>query len=197
MGPSAFGIEPEFAVKIDADLGVLGVLLEPTSIVAKAWDHAEGIGRRARVWTPSTVLVTGAGSIGLLAAMMGVQRGLETHVLDHNENGSKRAPSEGLGARFHVGTISDLDGFEPDILMECTGVPSVICDVLGAIAPAGIVCLLGSRSPGTSVSSTSASSTAPWCSRTTRSSARSMPIARTTRWRWTRSLTPTRAGSRG
>jgi glucose 1-dehydrogenase len=148
FGADHFRIEPEFAVKIDADLGALGVLLEPTSIVAKAWDHAEGIGRRSRAWAPSTVLVTGAGSIGLLAAMMSVQRGLETHVLDHNENGPKRALAEGLGARFHVGTISDLDGLEPDILMECTGVPSVICEVLGATAPAGIVCLLGVTEPG-------------------------------------------------
>ena len=74
FGAERFGIEPEFAVKIDPDLGVLGVLLEPTSIVAKAWDHAEGIGRRARVWTPQP-LVTGAGSIGLLAAMMGSSAG--------------------------------------------------------------------------------------------------------------------------
>ena len=32
--------------------------------------------------------------------------------------------------------------------MECTGVPSVIRDVLGATAPAGIVCLLGVTEPG-------------------------------------------------
>ncbi len=147
-GAERFRIEPEFAVKIDPDLGLLGVLLEPTSIVAKAWDHTEAIGRRSRAWTPKTLLVTGAGPIGLLAAMMGVQRGLEAHVLDHNENGTKRALIEGLGARFHVGTICDLDGFEPDILMECTGVPTVISDVLGATAPAGIVCLLGVTEPG-------------------------------------------------
>jgi threonine dehydrogenase-like Zn-dependent dehydrogenase len=147
-GAERFRIEPEFAVKIDPDLGILGVLLEPTSIVAKAWDHTEAIGRRSRAWAPKTLLVTGAGPIGLLAAMMGVQRGLEAHVLDHNENGPKRTLVEGLGARFHVGTISDLNGFEPDVLMECTGVPTVIRDVLGATAPAGIVCLLGVTEPG-------------------------------------------------
>jgi threonine dehydrogenase-like Zn-dependent dehydrogenase len=148
FGAERFRIEPEFAVKVDPELGVLGVLLEPTSIVAKAWDHTEGIGRRARVWTPRTLLVTGAGSIGLLAAMMGVQRGLDVHVLDHNANGPKRPLVQGLGAHFHVGTMPDLDGFEPDILMECTGVPSVIRDVLGATAPGGIVCLLGVTEPG-------------------------------------------------
>ena len=52
------------------------MLLEPTSVVAKAWDHIERIGHRAE-WQPQTVLVTGAGPIGLLAALLGTQRGLD------------------------------------------------------------------------------------------------------------------------
>jgi glucose 1-dehydrogenase len=69
-GVERFRIEPEFAVKIDPTLGLLGVLLEPASILAKAWDHIERIGRRAQVWTPKTLLVTGAGPVGLLAGLM-------------------------------------------------------------------------------------------------------------------------------
>lgn len=76
-----YRIEPEYLVKVAASLGLSGVLLEPTSVVAKAWEHIERIGARAR-WTPTRVLVTGAGPIGLLAAMLGVQRGLDVHVLD-------------------------------------------------------------------------------------------------------------------
>jgi len=34
-------------------------------------------------WEPQHVLVTGAGPIGLLAALVGRQRGLDVHVLDH------------------------------------------------------------------------------------------------------------------
>ena len=41
----------------------------------------ERIGRRAS-WAPAKVVVTGAGPIGLLAAMLGVQRGLDVHVFD-------------------------------------------------------------------------------------------------------------------
>ena len=52
MAPSYFRVEPEFLVKIDPALGAVGVLLEPTSIVAKAWDHTERIGRRSRAWQP-------------------------------------------------------------------------------------------------------------------------------------------------
>src|SRR5262245_37293295 len=89
FGSERFRIEPEFAVKVDASLGLLAVLLEPTSIVARAWDHIDRIGRRARWWQPQRVFVTGAGPIGLLAALMGVQRGLDVHVFDRNTDGPK------------------------------------------------------------------------------------------------------------
>src|SRR5262249_38664388 len=36
----------------------------------------------------------------------------------------------------------------PDIVIECTGVPAVIRDCLGATAAAGIVCLTGVTEPG-------------------------------------------------
>src|SRR6185312_12642333 len=68
-------VEPEFAVRLEPTLGPLGVLLEPTSVVSKAWEHIDRIGSRA-YWAPRTVLITGAGPIGLLAAMLAVQRGL-------------------------------------------------------------------------------------------------------------------------
>ena len=70
-GAEFFRIEPEFAVKVERSLGVLGVLMEPLSIVAKAWDHVERVGQRSRSWQPRVLLVTGAGPIGLLAALMG------------------------------------------------------------------------------------------------------------------------------
>ena len=86
-----FRIEPEFAVKIEPELGDLGVLMEPTSIVAKAWDHIDRIGRRFNSWQPKKLLVTGSGSIGLLAALLGKQRGYEVHVLDRGRDLSKVA----------------------------------------------------------------------------------------------------------
>jgi threonine dehydrogenase-like Zn-dependent dehydrogenase len=147
-GSEFFRIEPEFLVKLDPSLGLNGVLVEPTSIVAKAWDHTERIGRRSRVWAPKTLLVTGAGPIGLLAAMIGVQRGLDVHVLDHNERGPKRQIVRELRASFHVGELADMAIMQPDILMECTGVPGVVRDTLGHTAAAGIICLLGVSAPG-------------------------------------------------
>ena len=147
FGAERFRIEPDFAVKIDRGLGILGVLLEPASILAKAWDHTERIGQRARAWQPRSLLVTGAGPIGLLAALMGVQRGLEVHVYDHNTGGPKPALTRELGATYHSDAQS-LTRLAPDILIECTGVPAVIRDCLGATGPAGIVCLTGVTETG-------------------------------------------------
>jgi glucose 1-dehydrogenase len=147
FGSEYFRIEPEFLVKVDPALGETAVLLEPISVVAKGWDHTERIGQRARSWKPKSVLVTGAGPVGLLAALMGAQRGLEVHVLDHHEHQSKRAMVEKLGGIYHVGALANLR-FKPDVLMECSGAPSVVRDVLGFTAASGIVCLVGVTEPG-------------------------------------------------
>jgi threonine dehydrogenase-like Zn-dependent dehydrogenase len=148
-GAEFFRVEPDFLVKVDAALGIAAVLLEPTSIVAKAWDHTERIGQRARSWQPRTLLVTGAGPIGLIAAMIGVQRGLDVHVVDHEDHQQKHDLVRSLGAAYHAGGLTKLNGrFKPDILMECSGAPSVVRDVLGRTAPGGIVCLVGVTTPG-------------------------------------------------
>lgn len=142
-GAERFRIEPEFAVKVDAGLGMLAVLLEPASIVAKAWDQIARIGRRSHSWRPHQVLVTGSGPIGLLAAMMGKQRGYDVHVLDRHADGPKPALIRELGGEHHAGRVPDLTGLHPDVVIECTGAPQVVADVLGRSAPSGIVCLAG------------------------------------------------------
>ena len=139
-------IEPHFAIKVDRSLGLLGVLLEPTTVVAKAWEQVTAIGQRA-FWEPRTVLVTGAGPIGLLAALLGMQRGLDVHVIDIADSGPKPKLVRALGATYHTGTIPDL-GFEPDVIIECTGVGKVVRDSIGAVASGGVICLTGVGSGG-------------------------------------------------
>jgi threonine dehydrogenase-like Zn-dependent dehydrogenase len=134
-------IEPEYAIKIDPTLGILGVLLEPTTVVAKAWEHVLAVGRRS-FWEPKTVLVTGAGPIGLLGALLGKQLGLEVHVLDRNETGPKPDLVRALGATYHTCNVANV-GFEPDVIMECTGVGQVIAESILAIGASGVVCLAG------------------------------------------------------
>jgi threonine dehydrogenase-like Zn-dependent dehydrogenase len=147
-GSERFRLEPAFAVRVDAALGHLGVLLEPASVVAKAWDHAERIGRRSSAWAPRTVLITGAGPIGLLAAMIGVQRGFDVHVFDRVTAGPKPDAAHALGATYHGGELSVLASLAPDIIIECTGATPVIADAVTRSAPSGVVCLAGVSSGG-------------------------------------------------
>jgi threonine dehydrogenase-like Zn-dependent dehydrogenase len=134
-------IEPEYAIKVDPSLGILGVLLEPTTVIAKALEQVAVIGRRS-FWEPTTVLVTGAGPIGLLAALAASSSGLDVHVLDRMESGVKPDLVRALGATYHSGSVREI-GFEPDAIIECTGVGQVIADSIRAIGANGIVCLTG------------------------------------------------------
>ena len=160
-------IEPEYAIKVDPSLGILGVLLEPTTVVTKAWAHVISIGVRAfweprnvlvtgagpigllaamigrrSFWEPRTVLVTGAGPIGLLAALGAKSFGLQVHVLDRMESGAKPDLVRALGATYHSGSVREI-GFEPDAIVECTGVGQVIADAISTVGASGIVCLTG------------------------------------------------------
>lgn len=143
-GAQRWRVDPEFAVKVGDDLDDLGVLLEPASIVAKAWEQVERIGARA-CSAPERVLVTGAGPIGLLAALLAVQRGFDVHVLDLVTSGPKPALVAGLGATYHHEGVDRL-GFEPDFVIECTGVGSLVFDLTDACAPNAVICLTGMSS---------------------------------------------------
>ena len=146
FGCDWYRMEPPFVIRIDQSMGELGVLVEPASIVAKAWEHTERIGRRAQ-WHPRRALVTGAGPVGLLASLLGVQRGLDVHVFDRAVDGPKPALVRDLGATYHTGELRDLAG-PFDVVVECTAAPSLVVDVVSHTAPDGIVCLAGVSVPG-------------------------------------------------
>jgi threonine dehydrogenase-like Zn-dependent dehydrogenase len=146
-----YRIHPEYAVKVDRALGMLGVLLEPTSVVAKAWEHVERIGQRA-LFRPRTALVTGAGPIGQLAALLGVQRGLDVHVLDRMTSGTKPELVRALGATYHAGSRIAETRVLPDVVIECTGADEIIVDVMRHNAPGAVVCLTGVSAGGRTIS---------------------------------------------
>jgi threonine dehydrogenase-like Zn-dependent dehydrogenase len=139
-------IEPDFAIKLDPSLGDVGVLMEPASVLGKAWDEITRIGERA-VWKPKTVLITGAGPIGLLGALMGAQRGLEVHVLDRVTGGPKPELVKQLGGTYHTGALDKI-GLKPDVIIECTGVASLIAEAMYVLGNYGILCLAGVSSHG-------------------------------------------------
>ncbi|MFD0776042.1 theronine dehydrogenase, partial [Streptomonospora algeriensis] len=142
-GSQAWVVEPEYAVKLDPKLERVGVLMEPTSVVAKAWEQIERVGGRS--WfDPQRVLVTGAGPIGLLAALLGKQRGLDVHVLDRRTDGPKPAVVHDLGAEYHTEDIERvLADLVPDIVIEATGAARPVFEAMAGTAHYGIVCLTG------------------------------------------------------
>jgi len=148
-GSERWRVEPAFAVRIDPSLERVGMLIEPASVVAKAWEHIERIGARA-YWAPRRLLVTGAGPIGLLAALLGTQRGLDVHVLDRTVEGPKPDFVAALGATYHAGGAAEVAAAS-DVVIECTGAGSVVLDVISNSAPDGIVCLTGVSSGGRTI----------------------------------------------
>ena len=142
-GSELWTVHRDYVVPIAADLGLHGVLMEPTSVVAKAWEQVERVG--ARSWfEPRSVLVTGAGPIGMLAALLGVQRGLDVHVLDRVVDGPKPDLVTDLGATYHHDPVAQVaESVQPDVIIEATGAGPVVLDVLGGTASYGVVCLTG------------------------------------------------------
>ena len=139
------------------------------------------------------MLVTGAGPVGLLAALIAAQHGLDVHVLDHHEHLKKRELVRRLGGIYHLDELADI-GLKPDILMECSGAPASSRDVLGSTAASGIVCLVGVTSPATISMSMSGHLTVPWCSTTTPYLVRSMPTECTMKWLAKLCKRPTKPG---
>ncbi|SJM70811.1 glucose 1-dehydrogenase [Gulosibacter sp. 10] len=143
FGSQRWVVDQRFAVKVDPELGHGGALLEPASVVAKAWDQVEQVG--ARAWFgPATAVVVGAGPIGLLASLIGVQKGLDVHVVDRVEEGLKPDLIAQLGATYHSADVGEvLDRVRPDVVIETTGAEPVLAAVLARTRPYAIVCLLG------------------------------------------------------
>ncbi|MEV0644047.1 glucose 1-dehydrogenase [Phytomonospora sp. NPDC050363] len=141
-------VEADYAVTVDARLESVGMLIEPASVLAKAWDQIERVG--ARSWfEPRRLLVTGAGPIGLLGALMGVQRGLDVHVVDLAKDGPKPEAVAALGATYHSEPAAEVaERLAADVVIEATGVGQVVFDAMRHTAAYGIVCLTGVSTGG-------------------------------------------------
>jgi threonine dehydrogenase-like Zn-dependent dehydrogenase len=64
------------------------------------------------------------------------------HVLDVVKEGLKPDLVKSLGGTYHTEGIEKV-GFRPDIIIECTGVASVIAGAMAALGNDGILCLAG------------------------------------------------------
>lgn len=141
-----YRLQEDHCIKLPPELHETGVLMEPASVVAKAWDQIMHLLQGAP-FKPRKVLITGAGPIGLLAALMAAQKGFELHVLNRTKTGPKPELVHQLGGKYHL-SKEDIAGETYDIIIECTGADEIVFDVMTRIAPDGIVCLTGVSSGG-------------------------------------------------
>lgn len=112
-------------------------LLEPLSVGVWAC-------RRAQVSPGRTVLVTGAGPIGLIAAQTARAYGADSvTVTDVNPHRLRLAETLGLNAIDVSGMSLVEAGVEPDVLLECSGNARATWDAVSVMARAGTVVLVG------------------------------------------------------
>lgn len=139
--------DADFIVKVPAELQNVGVLLEPLTIVEKGIQQAYEIQRRLRVWKPRRAAVMGAGSVGLLAALVLRLRGLEVVVFGLTPKPYLNSDLiEALGARYEstkdVPVLEAATRFGPlDIIFEATGYSPVAFDSMQVLGKNGVLVL--------------------------------------------------------
>jgi len=137
----------EHLVYIPAHLREVAVLLEPYSIVGKGLWQAWKIQERM-VWKPQTALVTGAGTIGLLAALALRARGLDVVICARSKRGTLNSMlAEEAGATYVSLSDTPLEqlpaalGNRVDLIFEATGHGPTALKALELVTTNGIVLL--------------------------------------------------------
>lgn len=125
-------------VPVPAALAAVAVLVEPASVVEKAWELA----LRMHPGEPRRVLVLGAGPIGILAAWCARSCGFEVTVLSREDDDSPRAR---LLTANGVSYTRTLDGVSADIVIEACGSAPLAVESMRVLRRLGVVILLGAR----------------------------------------------------
>ncbi|MGF7032081.1 threonine dehydrogenase-like Zn-dependent dehydrogenase [Paenibacillus mucilaginosus] len=155
--------EARYLVRVPAEALPYGVMTEPQSIVEKVWSEVQRVQQRL-VWQPKTAVVLGSGPLGLLAALTCRCLGLETIVWSKAPADSagaqlvrecggvykeaEDAPAAAAGAEAGA-AVSPLSAFlaaqgkRADLIFECTGFSPLAFDAMEALAPNGVLALLG------------------------------------------------------
>jgi L-iditol 2-dehydrogenase len=111
-----------------------GAMIEPLSVAI--WAN-----RKAGTAPGARVLVTGAGPIGVLCALVAQASGASSVAIT-DVNATRLALASDLGIATVAAAAHGLAA-EADILLECTGVASVVAAGIGALQPAGTAVLVG------------------------------------------------------
>jgi glucose 1-dehydrogenase len=139
--------DAEYIVKMPPTLRDIGVLLEPFTVVQKGITQAYEAQRRLRIWRPRKAAVTGAGTIGLLAALALRLRGLDVTVFARQPKPSLRADLlDRIDARYVSTAETPILEAEKmygpfDLVFEATGSSQVVFDSMQAVAKNGVLVL--------------------------------------------------------
>jgi threonine dehydrogenase-like Zn-dependent dehydrogenase len=144
--------DPRTLVKVPEGLDDLAVLTEPLSIVVKALDVARGVQQRVPGFSGfegKRALLAGTGSLGMLAAFLLRDEGVEAHAFDRSgEEATSSRLLASLGVRHfnseETGVADyarEVGGF--DLVLEATGAPKVAFETTLALRENGIMVLLG------------------------------------------------------
>jgi len=139
--------DADFIVKVPRGLREVGVLLEPMTVVEKGIVQAYEIQRRLRVWRPRRAAVMGAGTIGLLAALVLRLRGLDVTVFGQRPVPYRNSELiDALGARYtSTAALSIADGARRhgpfDVIFEATGFSPVVFEAMQALGKNGVLVL--------------------------------------------------------
>jgi threonine dehydrogenase-like Zn-dependent dehydrogenase len=148
-------------VVADADALVLvpdllepvGILAEPLACITKSLRQADQVQARLGLWEPRRALVTGAGTIGLLAALALRLRGVDVTTFGRRPGPYRNSELiERLGARYVSAADADLAEVTRrhgpfDIVFEGSGAPALLEPAVAALAPNGVLALF-SVTPG-------------------------------------------------
>ena len=137
----------DYLVRVPDGLQDVGVLLEPMTVVEKGIAQAFEIQRRLRVWRPRRAAVIGAGTVGLLAAVVLRLRGfaVTTFALQPRPYLNSELV-EAIEARyFSVKETSILEAVQQhgafDLIFEASGYAPAAFDAMRALAKNAVLVL--------------------------------------------------------
>ncbi len=136
-----------FVVPLPESLEPVGVLLEPLSIAEKAIRQAFEIQRRLRVWQPARAAVLGAGSIGLLTALLLRLRDLDVVVYSRRRPPFRNSELvEAIGAHYLSASDTSLAALARnagpfDIVLDATGFSPLAFEAAAIVARNGVLVL--------------------------------------------------------
>jgi L-iditol 2-dehydrogenase len=110
-------------------------LVEPLSVAI--WAH-----RTARLGAGSTVLVAGAGPVGLLVTQVAAALGA-TEIIVSDVDASRLELARSFGATAALDAAKPAEGLAVDAFIDCSGAPAAVRAGLPAVRPGGTVVLVG------------------------------------------------------